>query len=78
MFCFFIDLEMFFVWIKEKLFGGLYFGLLCFWCFYMFWGIDEFKEKCNMFEDEKMFFINVVILNECICCMFGDFELLKF
>lgn len=73
-FCFFTDPETLFVWTKEKLPGGLHSGLPCPRCPSMLWGIDELKEKCNMSEDEKMFFTNVAILNERTRRMFDDFE----
>nr|XP_034335712.1 uncharacterized protein LOC105324383 isoform X2 [Crassostrea gigas] len=60
----FTDPETLFVWTKEKLPGGLDSGLPCPRCPYVFWGIDELVEKCNMSADEIMFFTNVAILNE--------------
>lgn len=40
----------------------------------MLWGIDELKEKCNMSEDEEMFFTNVAILNKRTRGMIDDSE----
>lgn len=54
--------------------GGLHSGLLCPRCPYMLWGIDELVEKCNMSEDEIMFFTNVAILNKRTRGMIDDSE----
>lgn len=54
--------------------GGLDSGLPCPRCPYVFWGIDELVEKCNMSADEIMFFTNVAILNKRTVGMFPEFE----
>lgn len=46
-----IVLNLFFDWIKEKLFGVLIEGFLCLKCSKI-WNIDDLIEKCKMFLDE--------------------------
>lgn len=51
-------------WTKEKLPCGTDKGLLCPRCRRWRWEIDELIEKCNMSQDETIFFKQVASLNE--------------
>lgn len=59
---YFVDLDMLFYWIGNKLFKEGSIDLFCFKCFWM-WDLDEFVEDCKMFFDERIFFQEVFNVN---------------